>query len=137
MKEEMRKRLIKTRDEGRMSQGIFEASMVSITDLIRQRETLPDTRMTEMSVVMKEWDRQADARLKLMSEVMQRRDSDANNRMVELMTTMHHLSFGVRAVVAQAAAASSCPTPIPMTSNSVNLPSTSAFPPAQQPHTEK
>ena len=62
MKEEMRKGLIHTREEKRMSQGILEASMVSITDLIRQRETLADTRMTEMSAIMKEWDRQADAR---------------------------------------------------------------------------
>ena len=75
-----------------------------------------------MSAIMKERDNQADERLKQISE-MQRRDSDANNRIVETMTTKQELTFGVRAVVAQTAAASACLPPMPEAQNSVNVPS--------------
>ena len=128
----MRRGLKEIQAEGRRSQERLEASIATINDLIRQRENLSDTRMSEMSALMKERDRQADERLKLMPELMQRRDSDANNRMAELMTTMQDLTLGVRPVVAQTAAAQARPSPIPVAQNSANMPSTSTAPPPVQ-----
>ena len=100
--DQMRKELMDIQAEGRMSKGRLEASVTSINDLIRQRENLADTRMSEMSVVMREKESPSRRRLKLMSEHMQRRDSDANNCTVEFMTTMQDLTLRERAVVAQA-----------------------------------
>ena len=45
----MKKRLTETGMEGRISQGKLESSMASINDLIRHRETLASTRLTEMT----------------------------------------------------------------------------------------
>ena len=111
-----------------MSQERLEASIATFNDLIRQRDNSADTRIPEMSAIMKERDRQADEHLKRVSELMQRRDSDANNHMVELMTTMQELTLGVRAVVAQTAAAQARPSPIPLAQNSANMLSTSTVP---------
>ena len=130
--DEMGKGLVQIKEDGLMSQGILEASMALIKDLIRQREKIADKRMSEMSATMKERDRQADKRLKLMSKLRQRRDSDDKNCMIELMTAMNVLTLGVRAVVAKAAAAPSRPPPMPMAPNLATVPSTSAFPPPQQ-----
>ena len=119
--------------EGRTSQERLEASLATINDLIRQRENLADTRMSEKSAIMKEKDRQAEERLKLMSELMQLRNFDANNRMVELMTTMQDLTLIVRAiVVVQTAATQRHPSPIPVPQNLASMPSTSAAPPSVQ-----
>ena len=79
-----------------------------------------------MSAAMKERDRQADERLKLMSDMMQRRHADANTRMVDLITTMHDLTLGVKAIVSQTAAVKAQVAPAPPAFNLANIPSTSA-----------
>ena len=127
--DEMRKGLLEIQAEGRQSQGRLEASMASLNDLIKQRESIADTRIAEMSAVMKERDRQADERMKLMSDLMQRRETDANTRMIDLMTTMKDLTLGVRAMAAQTATTQTKVTPVAsMISNSDGYPSTSAAP---------
>ena len=65
--DDMRKGLIELQEDGCMSEGRLEASIVSINDLIRQLENPADTRMSKMSAIMKERDRQADKLLKLMT----------------------------------------------------------------------
>ena len=124
--DELRKGLLEIQAEGRQNQGILEASMASLNDLIKQRENMADTRMAEMSAAVKERDRQADERMKLMSDLMQRREADADTRMIDLMTTMKDLTLGVRAMAAQTAAAQAKTTPI--SSHSSELPSTCAAP---------
>ena len=89
--------------------------------------------MSEMSAIMTERDRQDDQRLKQMSQTMERRDSDVNTCMAELTTTMQDLTtLGVRAVVAQTAAAPVRPSPVPVAKNSAIVLSTSAAPPLMQ-----
>ena len=103
--------------------------MASLNDLIKQRESIADTRMAEMSAVMKERDRQADERMKMMSDLMQRRETDANTRMIDLMTTMKDLTLGVRAMAAQTATTQTKVMPVAsMISNPDGYPSTSAAP---------
>ena len=127
--DDMRKGPLEIQAEGRQNQGRLEASMASLNDLMKQRENMADTRMTEMSAVMKERDRQADEGMRMMSDLMQRRENDANTRMIDLMTTMKDLTLGVRAMAAQTAAAQTKTTPAaPVTSHSSDLPSTSAVP---------
>ena len=113
-----------------MSQGRLEATMASIRNLIRQREILAGTRISEMTAVMTERDCQADERLKLMSELMQRRDSDANT--TDANNFHARPNPGKRAVVAKTAAAPSRTPSMAMASNLANVPSTGAFPPPQQ-----
>ena len=129
---EMRKGLLEIQAEGHRSQGRLEASMASINDLIKQRESLAVTRMSEMSTIIRERDHQVDECLKLMSDMILRRDSDANNRMVDLMTTMQDITVRVRALVTQAAAAPARPAPVPESLNLANIPSTSAAHPPTQ-----
>ena len=132
--DEMRRGVLEIQAEGRQNQGRLEASMASINDLIKQRETLADTRMAETSAVMKERDRQSDERMKLISDLMQRRETDANVPMVDMMTTMKDLTVGVRSMVSQAGAAQAQAAPAaPTTLNLNNVPSTSAAPPTTQP----
>ena len=52
--DEMRKGLRERQAEGRQNQSRLEASMASLNDLIKQRETVADARMAEMSAVMRE-----------------------------------------------------------------------------------
>ena len=106
--------------------------MASIHNLIKQRENLADTRISEMSAIMNERIRHADDRVKLMSDMMQRRISQANNRMIDLMTTMQELTLGVKAIVSQTAAAPACTAPAPLALNVANMTSTSAAPPPAQ-----
>ena len=127
--DEMRKGLLEIQAEERQSQGRLEASMASLNDLIKQRESIADTRMAEMSAVMKERDRQAVERMKMMSDLMQRRETDANTRMIDLMTTMKDLTLGVRTMAAQTATTQTKVMPVAsMISNSDGYPSTSAAP---------
>ena len=51
--DEMRRGLLEMQAEGRQNQGRLEASMDSLNDLIKQRETAADARVAEMSAVMK------------------------------------------------------------------------------------
>ena len=88
-----RKGLIEMKMEGRISQGKLESSIAPIQDLIRHRETLTDTRMTEMTSLMKERDRKADDRMKSVSGLIQRSNADVNNRMMELMATIKDLTL--------------------------------------------
>ena len=131
--DEMRKGLLEIQAEGRQNQGRLEASMASLSNLIKQRENQADTRMAEMSAVMKERDRQADERLKLMTDFMQRRETDADARMIDLMTTMKDLTLGVRAMTSQTVAAQAKAAPaVPIAPHPSDLPSTSAvLPPLQ------
>ena len=115
-----------------MSQSRLEASMAMIDDLIRQRESLTDTRMSKMLAILKERGREDVELLKPMSEQMQRQDSDGNNLMVELMTTMKDLFLVVRTVVTQTAAPLNRPPLMPMASNYAIVLSTSAFLPRKQ-----
>ena len=127
----MRKGLREIQAEGRQNQGRLEASVEFLNDLIKQRETVADTRMAEMSAIMKERDRQADERMKLMADTMQRRDIDANVRMVDLMTTMQDLTLGVKAIVSQTAATQEQAAPrAPPNYQQADMPSTSAAPQA-------
>ena len=71
---------------------------------------------------------QADERLQLMAETMHRRDIDGDKRMVDLMTTVHDLTLGVKAV---AGTVPSCPSPVPVALNPANIPSTGTFLPQQ------
>ena len=125
--DEMGKGLLETQAEGSQNQGRLEASMASLNDLIKQRENMADTRLTEMSAVIKERDRQADERMRLTSDLMQRTETDANTRMIDLMTTMKDLTLGVRAIASQPAAAQAKAAPVaPMTPHLNDLLSTSA-----------
>ena len=99
--DELRRGLLEIQAEGRQNQGRLEASMASLNDLIKQRETSADARMAEMSAVMRQRDRQADERLKAMTDTMQRRDMDSNVRMADLMMAMQDLTLGVKAIVSQ------------------------------------
>ena len=99
--DELRKGLLEMQAEGRQNQGRLEASMASLNDLIKQRETTADARMAEMSAIMRERDRQADERMKAMTNTMQRRDMDSNVRMADLMMAMQDLTLGVKAIVLQ------------------------------------
>ena len=127
--DEKRRGLLKMQAEGQQNQGRLEASMASLNDLIKQRETAADARVAEISAVMKERDRQADERMKLMADTMQRRDMDAIFRMANLMTTMQDLTLGVEAIVSQTAAAQVQAAPrAPQKYQQVNMPSTSAAP---------
>ena len=99
--DELRRGLLEIKAEGRQNQGRLEASMASLNDLIKQRETTEDARMAEMSAVMRERDRQADERMKTMTNTMQRRDMDSNVRMADLMMAMQDLTLGVKAIVSQ------------------------------------
>ena len=100
--------------------------MASLNDLFKQRETLADTRMAEMSAVMKERDRQDDERMKLMSDLMRRRQTEADTGKIDLMTTMKDLTLGVRAIASQTAAVQPGAAPVaPMVPHPSNLPSTS------------
>ena len=58
----MHKRHLEIQTDGRMSHGRWESSIASIDDLIKQREDLTNTRVSEMIVMMIERDRQADER---------------------------------------------------------------------------
>ena len=127
--DEMRRGLLEMQAEGRQNQGRLEASMASLNDLIKQRETAVDARVAEMSAVMRERDRQADERMKLMADTKQRRDIDANVRMADLMTTIQDLTLGVKAIVSQTAAAQKQAAPrAPQKYQQVAMPSTSAAP---------
>ena len=67
--------------------------------------------------------------MKLMTDTMQRRDMDGNVRMVDLMTTMQHLTLGVKAIVLQRAATQAQSAPrAPPKYQQADMPSTSAAP---------
>ena len=103
--------------------------MASLSDLIKQRENMADTRMAEMSAVRKERDRQADELMRLMFDLMQRKETDANTRMTDIMTAMKDLTLGMRAMASQTAAAQAKAAPVaPMIPHLNDLPSTSAAP---------
>ena len=121
--DEMRKDLREIQAERRQSQGRLEASMATLIDLIKQRETVADARMT---AVMREKDCQADERMKLMADTKQRRDMNAKVRMVDLMTTMQDLTLGVKAIVSQTAATQAQAAPrAPLKHQQTDVPSTS------------
>ena len=130
--DELRKGLLEMQAEGRQNQGRLEASMASLNDLIKQRETTADARMAEMSAIMRERDRQADERMKAMTNTMQRRDIDSNVRMADLMMAMQDLTLGVKAIVSQTPAQQAQTAPrIPQKYQQTEIPSTSEAP---QPH---
>ena len=127
--DELRRGLQEIQAEGRQNQGRLEASMASLNDLIKQRETSADARMAEMSAVMRERDRQADERLKAMTDTMQRRDKDSNVRMADLMMAMQDLTLGVKAIVSQTPTQQAqIASRVPQKHQQTNVPSTSAVP---------
>ena len=126
---ELRRGLLEIQAEGRQNQGRLEASMASLNDLIKQRETTADARMAEMSAVMRERDRQADERMKAMTNTMQRRDMDSNVRMADLMMAMQDLTLGVKAIVSQTPASQAqTASRAPQKYQQAEVPSTSAAP---------
>ena len=130
--DELRKGLLEMQAEGRQNQGRLEASMASLNDLIKQRETTADARMAEMSAIMRERDRQADERMKAMTNTMQRRDMDSNVRMADLMMAMQDLTLGVKAIVSQTPAQQTqTASRMPQKYQQAEMPSTSEVP---QPH---
>ena len=127
--DELRRGLLEIQAEGRQNQGRLEASMASLNDLIKQRETTADARMAEMSAVMRERDRQADERMKAMTNTMQRRDMDSNVRMADLMMAMQDLTLGVKAIVSQTPASQAqTASRAPQKYQHAEVPSTSAAP---------
>ena len=127
--DELRRGLLEIQAEGRQNQGRLEASMASLNDLIKQRETTADAHMAEMSAVMRERDRQADERMKAMTNTMQRRDMDSNVRMADLMMAMQDLTLGVKAIVSQTPAPQAQTAPrAPQKYQQADMPSTSAAP---------
>ena len=130
--DELRKGLLEMQAEGRQNQGRLEASMASLNDLIKQRETTADARMAEMSAIMRERDRQADERMKAMTNTMQRRDMDSNVRMADLMMAMQDLTLGVKAIVSQTPAQQTqTASRVPQKYQQAEMPSTNEAP---QPH---
>ena len=109
--------------EGRIDQDKLESAIVSLIDLLIQRESQTDRPMSDMEP-------QTDERLKLMSELMHRRDIDVNKRTVDLMTIVQCLTLGIKIAVTQSTA-SRLPS-VPVAFNVANIPSTKSFL-AQQP----
>ena len=127
--DELRRGLLEIQAEGRQNQGRLEASMASLNDLIKQRETTADARMAEMSAVMRERDRQADERMKAMTNTMQRRDMDSYVRMADLMMAMQDLTLGVKAIVSQTPASQAqTASRAPQKYQQTDVPSTRAAP---------
>ena len=115
-----------------ISQSKLEPSMSSLIDLIRHRETLTDTGMTEMTTIMKERDSQANDRLKLMSvwcNARTRRHVTAHGNYAGPISRSE-------AVVAQSTGEPNCPPSRPKSSTQANVPSSSAIS-AQQPSDRK
>ena len=130
--DELRKGLLEMQAEGRQNQGRLEASMASLNDLIKQRETTADARMAEMSAIMRERDRQAEERMEAMTNTMQRRDIDSNVRMADLMMAMQDLTLGVKAIVSQTPAQQTqTASRVPQKYQQAEMPSTNEAP---QPH---
>ena len=115
--DELRRRVIEMKMEGRINQDKMETSMASVKGLTEKR-------ISEMTAIIAQRDQQADERLKLKSERMHRRDIDVDKRMVDLMTTLQDLTQRVKGVVATVP---SRPSLVPAALNAANVPSTSAF----------
>ena len=128
----MRKGLVYLRMEGSISQGKLESSIAAIPNLIRNRGTLTDSRMTKMTSPMKEWGRQDHNHMKSVSDLKQRLAAEVKNRMLELMATIQVLTLCEKAAVTQPVMAHNCPPSMPIASIHANVLSTSAFPSQQE-----